>query len=117
MLEVFNRVQMLADENRIPISTLQEKLGIGKRAIYRWKTGTVPKVDTLMKVADFFGVSIDFLMGRTDYRAVVVVEKPTSPRAWKLAHKIETAGYSDEQIETIESFIEYAEEFNEGEDE
>lgn len=114
---LYERIKLLAKEYSISIADLQKELGFSKHAIFRWSKSNNPNVKSLEKVADFFGVSMDYLIGRTDYRAVVVVEKPTSPRAWKLAHKIETAGYSDEQIETIESLIEYAEEFNKGEDE
>ena len=41
--------------------------GFSNGIISRWKTGeVVPSFDNLIKLADYFGVSIDYLVGRTD---------------------------------------------------
>jgi transcriptional regulator with XRE-family HTH domain len=42
---------------------LEVKLGLGNGTISRWRTGS-PNSDKLTKVADFFDVSIDSLLGR-----------------------------------------------------
>lgn len=41
---------------------LGEKIGVGRTNIYKWKTQT-PAVETISKVAIFFGVSVDKLIG------------------------------------------------------
>ena len=47
---------------------LADKLGTYKNAIVRWENGyRVPDFDTLIKIADFFDVSLDVLLGRKDY--------------------------------------------------
>lgn len=43
-----------------------KKLGISSGAISAWKTGTIPDREVLVKIADFFDCSIDYLLGRTD---------------------------------------------------
>ncbi len=49
-------------------SDLAEAVGIDQRTISNYETGrTNPDSDALIKLADFFGVSIDYLVGRTDY--------------------------------------------------
>ena len=46
---------------------LGEFLGITERGVRRYEGGDrEPKIDALVKLADFFGVSIDYLVGRTD---------------------------------------------------
>ncbi|HEM1859839.1 TPA: helix-turn-helix transcriptional regulator, partial [Listeria monocytogenes] len=41
------------------------KLNMGENAIYSWKVKT-PGADKLKAVADYFNVSTDYLLGRTD---------------------------------------------------
>ena len=45
-------------------------------AIRRYEQGeATPTLDALESIADELGVSIDYLVGRTDYPEVVVVKK------------------------------------------
>lgn len=46
---------------------LREYLGVSSQAIGQFKLGTTyPKTENLMKIADFFGISIDYLLGFSD---------------------------------------------------
>ncbi|WP_321388992.1 helix-turn-helix transcriptional regulator [uncultured Enterococcus sp.] len=62
-MTTFERVKKLADSQKISIVELEERLGFGKNSLYRWKT-SAPASDKLQKVADFFNVSTDYLLGR-----------------------------------------------------
>lgn len=64
-MTVFDRVKLLANKQGISIVELEEKLGFGRNSLYSWKTKT-PNGDRLTKVADYFGVTIDYLLGRPD---------------------------------------------------
>lgn len=59
----FDRVKKLADKQKISIVQLEEKLGFGRNSLYSWKKKT-PNGASLSKVADYFGVSTDYLLGR-----------------------------------------------------
>lgn len=59
-MDLLDRVKMLCKENHISQRKLEQTLGFGNGAITKWKSST-PNVDSLQKVADFFGVSIDYL--------------------------------------------------------
>lgn len=41
------------------------KLGFSNSACTKWKKGSVPGGDTLRKIADYFGVSVGYLLGRS----------------------------------------------------
>lgn len=45
-----------------------ERLGVSRQAVSKWELGSaVPTADKLVDIADFFGVSLDYLMrGNTD---------------------------------------------------
>ncbi len=46
-------------------SELANKVGVRAAAISKWEKGiTVPSLETLVALADFYGTSIDFILGR-----------------------------------------------------
>ncbi len=64
-MTTYERIQELSKERGLSVRELGRKLDIGETTIYKWKTQT-PKLDVLEKVADYFDVSVDYLVGRTD---------------------------------------------------
>ncbi|ECB9650036.1 helix-turn-helix transcriptional regulator [Listeria monocytogenes] len=64
-MTTFERIKKLSAKRGITISQLTSELEMGENSIYRWKTQK-PALDKLQKVADYFNVSIDYLVGRTD---------------------------------------------------
>jgi transcriptional regulator with XRE-family HTH domain len=46
---------------------IAEALTISKQSIHQWETTkTVPSADKLVELADYFVVSLDYLVGRSD---------------------------------------------------
>lgn len=66
---LYERIQKLSKENHKSLSQVAIDLGMSDNAIYKWKSQT-PNLISLNKVADYFGVSVDYLLGRTDYRTL-----------------------------------------------
>ena len=64
-MDIYERVQYLAKNQCLSVRELGNKLNIGPTTLYKWKKQT-PKSDILIKVADYFGVSTDYLLGRSD---------------------------------------------------
>ncbi|WP_449451673.1 helix-turn-helix domain-containing protein [Streptococcus suis] len=65
MFVAFDKIKELADKQGISINILEEKLGYGTNTLYRLKRSN-PSSKVLKEIADFFGVSADYLLGRTD---------------------------------------------------
>ena len=65
---VFNNIKSLAKKQGKSIKTVALDIGLSENAIYGWKK-TKPKADDLAKVADYFHVSIDYLLGREEQAA------------------------------------------------
>ena len=60
-----NRIRDLREDRDLRQSDLAEAVGIDQRTISNYETGkSNPDSDALIKFADFFGVSIDYLVGR-----------------------------------------------------
>ncbi|EFQ17229.1 DNA-binding helix-turn-helix protein [Enterococcus faecalis ERV65] len=62
-MTVFDRVKKLADNQKISIVELEEKLNFSRNSLYAWKKSK-PSIDKLEAVANYFGVSTDYLLGR-----------------------------------------------------
>ncbi|MCK1259854.1 helix-turn-helix domain-containing protein [Streptococcus suis] len=65
MFFTFEKIKELADKQGISLNQLEEKLGFSRNTIYNMKKST-PNVERVSKIADYFNVSTDFLLGRTD---------------------------------------------------
>lgn len=65
MESLFDRIKRLSKSRDISLQDLATELSFSKNLIYRWKTSD-PKAKDLEKVADYFNVSVDYLLGRDD---------------------------------------------------
>lgn len=49
------------------------KLSITKQTVSNWENNNImPSIDMLIKIADFFGVTTDYLLGRDEKRSIDV---------------------------------------------
>lgn len=65
MFSTFEIVKDLCENQGISLNTLEEKLGLGKNSLYGLKRNQ-PSAERLQQIADYFNVSTDYLLGRTD---------------------------------------------------
>lgn len=45
-----------------------KKIGVSHGTVTAWKQGTLPNIETMIKIAEYFDCSIDYLIGRTAER-------------------------------------------------
>ena len=69
MFPTFELVKELCKKQGISLNTLEEKIGFARNSLYSWKNSE-PKPKKLKAVADYFNVSTDYLLGRTDNPAI-----------------------------------------------
>ena len=64
-----NRIKDLREDRDLRQSDVAEATGIDQRTLSNYETGkTNPDSFALIRLADFFNVSIDYLLGRTNLR-------------------------------------------------
>lgn len=69
MSKFAERLRSLRTERDVTQKDLGELLGVKNFSIYTYEKGrSEPTIDGLIALADFFDVSIDYLVGRTDRR-------------------------------------------------
>lgn len=60
MYEIFSR---LLQENGVTAYKVSKETGVSQSSLSDWKLGKItPKTETLKKIADYFGVSVDYLL-------------------------------------------------------
>ena len=64
-MTLLDRIKILCDAKGETLASLERQLHFGNGTIRRWGDA-IPSGDKLSKVADFFNVSVDYLLGRTD---------------------------------------------------
>lgn len=62
-MTLLDRIKLLCDTKGETLASLERKMDFGNGTIRRWGE-TTPSGDKLAKVADFFNVSVDYLLGR-----------------------------------------------------
>lgn len=91
-MTTFDRVKELCNKHGITMVQLEEKVGFGRNSIYSWKKNR-PSSDRLEKVADYFNVSVDYLLGRTDDKDIHTIAAHHDGEEW-----------TEEELKTIEEF-------------
>jgi len=62
-----NNLRKLRKERGLTQINLQMKTGIEQALLSKYETGErLPPTDTLLILADFYGVSLDYILGRTE---------------------------------------------------
>lgn len=87
------RLKELRVERNLTQKELGNLIGVAQSNINRWENETVqPSAEFVIKLANLFMVSTDYLLGRTDELGAVVGQVPL------------TDNYSDEERQLIEDY-------------
>ena len=111
MFSTFEIVKNLCEKQGISLNTLEEKLELGKNSLYGLKRNQ-PSAERLQQIADYFHVSTDYLLGRTDNPAIAnddTIAGYTSDDLRKMAENAKTFDgkpLTEEDIDAIQNIIE-----------
>ena len=87
-----NRLKELRTEKECTQKTVADAVGVSQRNYIRWENGSSePAIHFVVALADFFGVSTDYLLGREDDFGNILLNS-------------ENMSYSDEEREVIRQF-------------
>lgn len=66
---IFSRIRDLREDHDWNQTKVAEYLGVRQTTYSKYELGKLPlPVDVLLKLSDLYGVSVDYLLGRTDER-------------------------------------------------
>lgn len=98
---VGERLKKLRKRKKLSQQELADRLGINRSTYARYETGdTQADYDTLVKIANFFDTSVDYLLGRTN------IPDPIPTIAF---HRTDDpmADLPEEARKSVEEFLEY----------
>lgn len=88
-----SRIKNLRCSRELNQVQLAEKLSVKKQSISNWENDNImPSIDMLVRIADFFHVSTDYLLGRD-------VQEPNAPQM------LDATGLTPHQIEHVQFII------------
>ena len=96
---------LCAEKGRSP-TAVGEELGFARSAVSRWRKGTAkPNFGSLTLVADYFNVSTDYLLGKTD------IKNPPNQQEPEEIAKVALFGgdseVTEEMWQEVKDYVEY----------
>ena len=61
-----DKIRVLRKEKKMTQAEVAKEVGLSARGYQDLELGAKPRYDALLHIADFYDVSVDWLMGRTD---------------------------------------------------
>ena len=96
-MNLLERIKKLCNQRGISVYQLEEKIDIGRNTIYQWNKRT-PSTEKIQKVADYFNVSTDYLLGRTENPNPLETEdKNIPPEYFAIQRKSKKLNQKDQQ--------------------
>ena len=112
MFETFEKIKMLAKNQGISLQKIAEDLGFSTNYLYSLKNKKAPSAEHIAKIADYFGVSTDYLLGRSEnpnHASSDQVNQTTPLNVEELADNVMMFGgreLTEEKKKVIQSIIE-----------
>jgi transcriptional regulator with XRE-family HTH domain len=98
-MDTVERIFALIEEKGVTAADVAKEVDLPKSSFTDWKKGrSKPSADALAKLADYFDVSVDYLLGRSNLR---------EPLTTIAAHTDDPEGIPPEAQEEIFEFIEF----------
>lgn len=109
--EIAERIKTTCKEKGITIGSVLEKAGLGRNTMANFKT-SMPKTDTLAKIANVLNCSVEYLLGNTDekeknHAADSMVLSTDNDKIKEIVNILGGSDLSEQTLEEIKSYIEF----------
>lgn len=95
----------LCVNNNVSPNAVAKELGIASGSVTKWKNGSVPHNTTLLKIAEYFGVTVEYLLGETDKKEKPSEQTEDDELVSEFAELIN--GLTDEQLKSVFDYIQF----------
>lgn len=83
-MNTYEKIKMLCEKDGFSISSIPQKIpgiSISKASITGWKNGSVPRPDKIKALADYFGVTTEYLINDNE-DTTVTMHAPESEKSF-----------------------------------
>lgn len=102
----YDRFCELCKKNGLKPTNVVNELNLSSGNMTNWKSGRVPKTDVLTRIAEYFNVSVDSLLGKEDTE--FSTEKEIADSDIKFALFGDVAEHiPDEKLQEVKKFAEF----------
>lgn len=102
-----DRIRELRKKNNMTQNELASLMGVTQAALSGWETGKFAvDSDTLIKLADYFNCSTDYLLGRVDYPQLEIKKAPPESGADEYEQNVGLPELTVEEIRRLKRFLE-----------
>ncbi len=105
-MSVLEKIQNLCKENDITISQLEKELQFGRGTLYKWANSS-PTSDKLLKVAQYFSISVDYLLENDTSN---LMNQNMNNGFFKIVKEARQNGFSPEDLDLAMNFLKQARE-------
>lgn len=91
----WERFESLCSESKKKPNRVAAEIGISSASITKWKRGATPNSDSLRKIAEYFCVSIDYLLGKPEQ---IIDDKTWDEYADKYAEDMQERYEADRKL-------------------
>jgi len=107
-MDFYEKVLFLTKRKGVSINKMLTDLGLGKSSMADWKERrNIPSGEVVVKIAKYFSVTTDYLLGVEGIDAIDETEKPTTLDE-KRSAILEIAGrLSEDDFEKLKSYADY----------
>jgi transcriptional regulator with XRE-family HTH domain len=103
-MSLVEKVKQLCDSSGTTLTALERELGLSVSSIRKWDANA-PSVDKIKAVADYFEVSTDYLLGRTDYKKMFIIKTPPELDDVLEVHKSGSNELTTQEVEAIRQIL------------
>lgn len=89
---MFERIEELAAIRKMTLTEVARALDWNEKTFYHWKK-TTPSVDKVQKVAEYFGVTMEYLLNGSD---------EPQPQTFAAYYRVDVSDLTDEEKEEFE---------------
>ncbi|MEG1256855.1 helix-turn-helix transcriptional regulator [Clostridium sp.] len=104
------RLKELRESKGLTQEQISEVINVTRPTIAGYETkGKQPDYDKLKTLADYFNVSVDYLLGHSDTRTPQIKEEPKkfSTKVETIAAHLDDKNLTDDKIDKIKDYIDF----------
>jgi transcriptional regulator with XRE-family HTH domain len=102
---LIERLNAIKNEKGCPLDVIEDSIGISKGSLSKYMSGThLPNSEVIRKLAEYWNVTADYLLGSSDQRTPGVSDGSSIPKGYLkiITESIETGITEDEFREMFE---------------
>lgn len=96
---LYEQIKDIANQKKVSIARLERDLDLSNGSVSKWSINT-PSIDKIEKVANYFNISIDYLLDRESPSNKNIEDDLTA------FFRINTEGMSEDEVDTLKEELE-----------